>query len=78
MTIGSSPTALLKLCGTAFDPAVFRAHLQATLDIGRGFFIEFVFRDTNCLAGAMRQRVADACRIVRDLTGPRRGPSDPG
>jgi hypothetical protein len=58
----------LKLCGTTFDPAVFRAHLQETLDIGREFFIEFVFRDTNCLTGAMLQRVQEACQIVRELT----------
>jgi hypothetical protein len=59
----------LKLCGATFDPVVFRAHLQETLDIGQGFFIEFVFRDTNCLIGAMRQRVQEACDIVRDLSG---------
>jgi len=59
----------LKLCGATFDPAVFRAHLQETLDIGREFFIEFVFRDTTCLTGAMAPRVRQACQIVRDLTG---------
>jgi hypothetical protein len=58
----------LKLCGTAFDPVDFRAHLQETLTIGAGYFIEFIFRDTNLLTGAMEERVADACRIVREVT----------
>ncbi len=59
----------LKLCGTVFDPEDFRAHLKETLDIGSGHFIEFVFRDTNLLTGKMEGRVAEACRIVRELTG---------
>lgn len=59
----------LKLCGTEFDPADFRAHLQETLDLGADFFIEFVFRDTNRLTGAMEQRLVQACGIVRELTG---------
>lgn len=59
----------LKLCGTNFDPVDFSAHLKETMDIGADYFIEFVFRDTNLLTGAMEGRVADACRIVRELTG---------
>jgi len=59
----------LKLCDTTFDARDFRAHLQETLDIGAGFFIEFVFRDTNRLTGAMEAGLAEACAIVRDLTG---------
>lgn len=59
----------LKLCGDKFDPADLRSHLQETLDIGAAHFIEFVFRDTNCLTGAMRERVQTACDIVRDVTG---------
>ena len=59
----------LKLCGPDFDPGEFRAHLQETLDVGAAFFIEFVFRDTNRLTGAMEERLALACDIVRDLTG---------
>jgi hypothetical protein len=43
--------------------------MRETLDIGRGYFIEFVFRDTNMLTGAMRDRVAGACAMIRDLTG---------
>jgi len=59
----------LKLCGDVFDPDDFRAHLQETLDIGQAFFIEFVFRDTNRLTGEMRDRLVQACRIVREVTG---------
>ena len=62
-------TVPLKLCGSTFDPDDFRAHPKETLDIGRGHFVEFVFRDTNRLTGAMEGRVAEACRIVRDVTG---------
>ena len=58
----------LKLCGTTFDPDDFRAHLKETLDIGAEFFIEFVFRDTTRLTGEMEKRIADACRIVREVT----------
>jgi hypothetical protein len=59
----------LKLCGSAFDPDDFMAHLKETLDVGAGYFIEFVFRDTNRLTGEMEGRVAEACKSVRDLTG---------
>ena len=59
----------LKLCGDRFDPDDFRSHLQETLDTGAAHFIEFVFRDTNRLTGAMRERVQTACDIVRDVTG---------
>ncbi|MBT7298258.1 MAG: hypothetical protein HN849_02030 [Victivallales bacterium] len=59
----------LKLCGTSFNPDEFRAHLQETLDIGKEFFIEFVFRDTTSLTGAMESRVTQTCEIVRELTG---------
>ena len=58
----------LKLCGSSFDPDDFRAHLRETLEIGAGHFIEFIFRDTNRLTGEMEGRVADACRIVREVT----------
>jgi hypothetical protein len=59
----------LKLCGDTFDPDDFRAHLQETLDIGQDYFIEFVFRDTNRLTGAMEDRLKDACTIIREETG---------
>lgn len=58
----------LKLCDTTFDQDDFRAHLQETLDIGREYFIELIFRDTNRLTGAMEQRLAQACGIIRELT----------
>jgi len=59
----------LKLCGSAFVAADFRDHLRETMDIGKEFFIEFVFRDTTSLTGAMAPRVQQACEIVRELTG---------
>ncbi|MDD5679164.1 MAG: hypothetical protein PHW60_14415 [Kiritimatiellae bacterium] len=58
----------LKLCGTTFDPDDFRTHLKETLDIGSRYFIEFIFRDTTQLTGKMEGRVAEACRIVREIT----------
>lgn len=59
----------LKLCGTTFDPDALRAHLEETLDIGRDYFIEFVYRDTNPLTGEMADRVAQTCAMIRELTG---------
>ena len=59
----------LKLCGRTFDPDDLRSHLRETLDIGKNYFIEFVYRDTNLLTGAMADRVAQACRMIRELTG---------
>ncbi len=47
--------------------------MQDTLEIGRDHLIEFVFRDTTNLAGKMADRVAETCRMVRDLTGQREG-----
>jgi len=38
-------------------------------DIDADYFIEFIFRDTNLLTGAMQNRLDEACRIVRDITG---------
>jgi hypothetical protein len=67
--IWSRKSVPLKLCGTTFDPADFRAHVKETLDVGANFFIEFVFRDNNLLTGAMQDRLDEACRIVRDITG---------
>lgn len=66
----------LKLCGDSFDPDEFRAHLRETLNLGAGHFIEFVFRDTNRLTGAMEERLATACRIVRAVTGHPEGARD--
>ena len=58
----------LKLCGSTFDPDDFRSHLKETLEIGKEYFIEFVFRDTNRLTGKMEQRLTEACEIVREIT----------
>ncbi|OGV68443.1 MAG: hypothetical protein A3K19_10170 [Lentisphaerae bacterium RIFOXYB12_FULL_65_16] len=59
----------MKLCGEAFSAAEFEAHIRETLDIARDNFVELIFRDTCTLCGAMKDRVADACRIVRGLIG---------
>jgi hypothetical protein len=59
----------LKLCGERFDPEELRAHLRETLEVGGDHFVEFVFRDTNLLTGAMVDRVRQACAIVRELSG---------
>ena len=61
-------TGPLETLRDTFDPDDFRAHLRETLDIGAGYFIEFIFRDTNRLTGKMEARVADACQIVREVT----------
>ena len=66
----------LKLCGTVWNPDDFRAHLKETLDIGAGHFIEFIFRDTNRLTGEMEARLAEACRIVREVTAHPEGARD--
>jgi hypothetical protein len=58
----------LKLCGSTFEPYEFRSHLQETLEIGKEFSIEFIFRDTNRLTGEMEQRLIEACEIVREVT----------
>jgi hypothetical protein len=52
-----------------FDPADFETHLRETLGLARDNFVELIFRDTCRLNGAMKDRLAQACRIVRRLTG---------
>ena len=59
----------LKLCGETFVLDDLRSHLQETLDIGKDYFIEFVYRDTNPLTGDMTDRVAQTCNMIRELTG---------
>lgn len=59
----------LKLCGASFDPDDMRDHLREAMEIGGDYFMEFVFRDTDLLTGGMKDRIADTCRIVRDVTG---------
>jgi hypothetical protein len=59
----------LKLCGETFVLDDLRNHLQKTLDIGKDYFIEFVYRDTNPLTGDMTDRIAQTCDMIRELTG---------
>jgi len=52
------------------EPEELRRQIRIMHRMGLGgFFIEFVFRDTNPLTGAMQARLDEACRMVRDLTG---------
>lgn len=62
------PVPLL-LCGDTFSETALRRHLQETLDVGRDYFIEFVYRDTDRLTGAMADRVAKTCAMIREMTG---------
>jgi hypothetical protein len=62
------PVPLL-LCDNTFSEAALRSHLQETLDVGRDYFIEFVYRDTDRLTGAMTDRVARTCAMMRAMTG---------
>ncbi len=57
----------LKLCSEIFDPVEFEEHIQETLDIAKDNFVELVFRDTCPLNGGMKDRVSEACSIVRSL-----------
>lgn len=59
----------LMLCGETFDAVALRAHMQETLDIAKDFFVEFVYRDTNLLSGAMRDRMDQTCAMIRDMSG---------
>jgi hypothetical protein len=62
------PVPLL-LCGDTFSLDAMRQHLQETLDLGKDYFIEFVYRDTDRLTGMMEDRVAQTCALIRELTG---------
>jgi len=57
----------MKLCGESFDADDFTAHIQETLTAGRDSFVELIFRDTCTLDGSMKDRVAEACRIIKRL-----------
>ena len=59
----------LKLCGEVFDPKEFEAHIRETLDITKDNFVELIFRDTCTLDGSMKDRMADACGVVRRAIG---------
>lgn len=59
----------LKLCGATFDPADFEATIRETLALTADNFVELIFRDTCTLSGTMRDRVAEACGIIKRLLG---------
>lgn len=57
----------MKLCGESFDPNDFTQHVKETLTITENNFVELIFRDTCALNGAMKDRVTDACAIIRKM-----------
>lgn len=59
----------MQLCGETFNQESFTNHIKETLDIARDNFVELIFRDTCTLKGAMNDRVARACGIVKKLIG---------
>lgn len=59
----------LKLCDETFESDVFEAHIRETLDIAKDNFVELIFRDTCTLKGSMKDRLDEACRIIRRLIG---------
>jgi len=61
----------MMLCGGDFDARAFRDHIDETLKSASGSFVELIFRDTCTLDGSMKERVVEACGIVRELIGRR-------
>lgn len=59
----------MKLCGETFNPEEFEAHIRETLEIAKDNFVELIFRDTCTLKGTMKDRLAEACKIVKKLIG---------
>ncbi len=59
----------MQLCGENFSAEGFTAHIKESLDIAKDNFIELIFRDTNPLNGGMKERLAEACGIVKTLIG---------
>ena len=59
----------MQLCGEYFNSKSFSSHIKETLDIAKDNFVELVFRDTCTLNGTMKDRVREACGIVRKLIG---------
>jgi len=59
----------LLLCDDTFSETALRHHLREILDRGQDHFVEFVYRDTDRLTGAMTDRVAQTCALIRRLTG---------
>ncbi|MCK5805442.1 MAG: hypothetical protein KAI66_21605 [Lentisphaeria bacterium] len=59
----------LKLCGETFRPTEFEDDIRETLDIASDNFVELIFRDTCTLCGDMKDRLGEACGILRRLIG---------
>ena len=59
----------MQLCAEVFNPESFTAHIKETLDITENNFVELIFRDTCTLNGAMKDRLGEACGIVKNLIG---------
>ncbi len=57
----------LQLCSESFNAKAFESHVQETLDITKDNFVELIFRDTCALNGSMKERVIEACKIVKKL-----------
>lgn len=59
----------MQLCGEIFNPETFTNHIRETLDITKDNFVELIFRDTCTLKGTMKNRLSEACGIVKRLIG---------
>lgn len=57
----------MKLCHEKWDADAFKEHIQETLSICKNNFLELIFRDTCTLNGSMKDRIKEACGIVRGL-----------
>lgn len=57
----------MQLCGESFDANSFTEHIQETLTASRDNFVELIFRDTCTLSGGMKERLVEACGIIRKL-----------
>jgi len=59
----------MKLCGPRFHAEDFEADIAHTLRLTCHNYIELIFRDTCPLNGAMKDRLAQACGILRRVIG---------
>jgi hypothetical protein len=57
----------MQLCGETFNPESFTAHIKETLAITKNNFVELIFRDTCTLNGNMKERLIEACKIIKKL-----------
>jgi hypothetical protein len=57
----------MQLCSEVFNPEGFTAHIKESLDMAKDNFIELIFRDTNPLHGGMKDRLGEACGIIKKL-----------